>query len=351
MVIFVSRTSSVRRRLLAVAGVVTVAAGVLTTGAPASAKPATPEQVYVGIKVLETTSTDEKIELWFGATRTFGPSGEDTSVTVSVATKNGDESHVYNFPVPNSALIIRANGKDKLTIPRKDEAPYGDTALTFTAEGKATKDRCSDDAYVEDQKVKVDGDLFFDPWPPPSHAWGDIGHKHGETTFKPAGYLESAFGQPYLDCIGSTPPDPCVNALDWNVSNPDHTINLNGGEDNLKGFIDATRMVELKKPKGATRTDQLDLKAPVPTLKQDNDGNATLTIHTAGKDESGVAKLTSTAPASPVTESCGTGKSETLLVWPNSNFREVKTTNIRGQLFGPITVPDGSIGTISSTTK
>lgn len=343
-----SGSSSVRRRVFALVGVAAVAVGVALGGGGAAAaprSPAPPDAVAFSDIVAGFTSNHQHLGLFIGASRNDGP-GAGTTYTVSWTGSHGAESHDWGFPIPASALKVSSTGNGSLNVPPAKLAPYGKTKLVFRPIGKPKKRQCSPAAYVRTQKVTVSGEFYFDT---KTNSWGHYGSKTKRMTLHGTATIAWAYGQLFTECIGSTTTEPCAKTLSWGSSNHNSSMTLGGGTVGKRGYISGSRSVKLKKPKKASRDDVVDTTAPVSKLKKGGGGSAKLSVRTTGGVASGAATVSSTMAGAGFPHPCGKNKTETESFWQASLKNAKKPLRLNEQIFGPITLPSGSIASIATS--
>jgi hypothetical protein len=295
-----------------------------------------------------TTSTHHKLSFSMFATQSqaFGP--KTTSVSVSLGSKAGGESHSWSFTVPNNALSFSA-GRGTLSIPAKSLAPYGVMKLSLSGLGKVKKTTCSKGEYFDNQKLHLTGVLYFDTRSTGKHKWGHFGNKHKKVSFKTAGSVTTIFGLREAGCPIITPPNPpCVNSVSW--SSNDQMLSITGGTSGKKGYLYGTRYVTLSKPKGAYRYDSVSVPAPAPKLKVAKNGSATLSVGSSSPS-TGSAKLTSKNAGAGDKESCGKKGTETTTSWSGTYTNGHPGLELHEQIFGAITLSNSDNGNFSSTTS
>jgi hypothetical protein len=245
-----------------------------------------------------------------------------------------------------NAFVLSANGKGKLVVPPASIKPYGVVKLSISPAGKVKKQRCNASAHVTTQKLKVTGTMFFDSHSRGHHSWGQLGSKHKKMTFSGEGF--EGYGQMFTTCVATT--SPCASSLTWSASNLSGSEQFVGGASGkTHGFIFASSVTDLSKPRNSTRSDSVSVRTPAPKLKRGKGNSATLTVPTAGGTATGGGKLASSQPGTSGQVPCGKSKSQTQLSWTASWKNRKPALLLRAAVFGSFKLNNGSQAVIDLT--
>jgi hypothetical protein len=322
---------------------VTALPGVATAG-PGVAKPAaaTPSEIDFVPAVQSLRSTSHAT---LRTQLSASSEGLARSVSVTLTRKGTPEVHSWLFSPNSGALTFSpSTGKGSLKVGTQLK-PFGKISLALTAIGKKHVVTCGTLKTIA-QPVRVRGLFAFNTHSTGKHRWGTVGGS--VRTFTGSNIVSYELGTPSTTCGGSFA-FPCTALIGWDAASHGsglNSVSMGGTISMFKGKtrreVFAGRTVSLKMPKGASRTDSMEVSVKHMTFSVSK-GKASLRIG-AGGVLTGSASLISPSAGVSETSPCGKpAKTQHDTSWrvPYKNGKSPLTA--REQIEGPIRLPNISL--------
>jgi hypothetical protein len=264
-----------------------------------------------------------------------------THVEVTAETRNRSEQHTWTFRVPRSAVSISTKGTGRIHLTSTRSAGYAVVRLTASPHGGSTHTTCQGHTATRTRHLSLSGTLLLNTRSSGKHAWGKVGSAHRRLHFST--HSKVTWVKPAsFDCSNIAPTFPCRSMLLWMASGDSSAedFQLMAGENHAGGSLVAgLRSVPLAKPAGATRSDTNSASDSSRVTLTDNGGSVTM----AAAFGQGTATMTSDVPESTVVQKCTTGtKKISVEFWPGTYTNGTPPLSVPEQVFGALSVPDGS---------
>lgn len=311
-----------------------------TTGHPGAAHPAVRAAKHLdGLSLAvapqdRTSSTHKRLYVLVNASR---ETHNHTETSVSLSRSGTPETHEWTFQITKASFSFNiGTGKGSLST-GKQLKPFGKLALSFNTTGKKHTQTCG--TYVSvSQAVTVHGALSFNSKTKGKKGWGKVGgsDKHTLSGKSHVYYQTGAFA-----CCGGGFTNPCSAGVEWNASTQVGTkeTQMFGSLNGSHGFLEVSRNASLKKPKGAIRTDAMNVPDNNVSFAS-HGGNATLSIG-ATKHVTGSAKLASTSAGTSYPSTCGKHhKTMTTTTWQAPYMNGSSPLKVHEQIEGALALPD-----------
>lgn len=340
-------TRILRRRAVASGAVVAliVGAGVATLPAAAVARPAAVK--LDGLSFLPavqslTSNTHKTLRVQLGSTVTKQSGTTSTSLNVTVTRHGTPEMHAWYFNLKNGSLSYSpARGKGSLHVGSQVE-PYSKITLSLTATGKKHVSTCQTYKTIT-QPVKVRGAFSFDTRSKGKGRWGKVGGS-AKRTF--AGRSEVVYETGLFHACTGNFVFPCSSEISWSAvhsGTADNEVALSGGITKVHGKnhgrLFATRNVSLSKPKGALRSDSVNITDNRMTFIVSS-SKASIRLGASGP-VSGSATLISPAAGQAFSIPCGkAGKMEIDTSWHAPYKNGKSPLAVHEQIEGSIRLPN-----------
>jgi hypothetical protein len=294
-----------------------------------------------------TTSTGKHLRLTVGGA-SFGtpstpPVHAPASIDVTLATKNGAESHQWVFQLAEGSFKDKiAKSKGDLNTGPSQIAPFGHVDAAFSPAAKGSTLVCGH-TTVKSRPLNVVTSVFFDTQ---TAGWGKVGTKTHPFVTTVASRLRTQYG-------GAQCPKPkptrCLSEVTWGAADPATFVDIEGRGIHHTGSIDASQFVSLTTPSEASRTDNVTVSAPRPVLIVAS-GKPTLKVKSHGGLVTGSATLSSSVSADVAKIPCRHKGTEKQRGWTDVAFANGPSPlTIHEQIEGPLSMADNS--TAGSITK
>jgi hypothetical protein len=297
------------------------------------------------------SSTHHKLRVQVSATKDLESTGND-AVTVTLSTPHNSESHAWAFPFSAARMKVGVKGNGSISLPTSAMSPYGRLSLSFKATGAARTAKCHGVPALKTRHVVISGRLLFETHSTGKYRWGQVGSSHRAIHFGTTSTVVWTYDTSGTGCGGQQfPPDPCVYGLVWLVLHGSVEFSEISRKSAAAGEVGAERTVDLKRPKGAQRTDNTFGRTRPLLLTVADTGLTTLAVHADGGNATGSATLTSPEPAQVMTSGCGADSVQTRTTWPADYDHGSPRLRLSEQVFGALTMPDTSHAIILKLTK
>ena len=264
-----------------------------------------------------------------------------TRIEVTAETRDQAEQHTWSFQVPKSAVAISTKGIGRIHLTSKRSAGYATVWLTASPHGGFTHTTCQGNTATRTRHLSLSGTLRLNTRSSGKHAWGQVGSAHRRFRFST--HSKVTWVKPSsFTCSDNATTFPCRSTLLWMASGDSAAVNfqLMAGENHRGGSLVAgLRSVPLDKPTGAIRSDTNTMSDTSRVTFADNGGSVTM----VATFRQGTATMTSDVPQSTVVQKCRTGTRKISVgFWPGSFTNGTPPLSVPEQIFGPLSVPDGS---------
>jgi hypothetical protein len=330
---------------LAVALTALVATGATTTahaaGTPIAGALAPPvsKSAHTTVTISSSTpkvvsSTGRRLRIQLLVFRT----SDGTQIELTAETRNRAEQHQWSFKVPKRAVSVSAKGVSRIHLTSHRSGGYAVVSVKAGPHGRFNHSTCHGKTATRSRHVSLSGTFFLRTRSTGSRAWGSVGRAHRKLHFSANGtvlWTKPAAG----NCSDSTTTFPCRSTLLWFTSGGVDEFELMAGENKGTGsLVSGSRSVPLSKPAGATRSDSNTLPDGSQNTFTDNGGSVTM----QAAFRAGTATMTSSVPVDRVVQRCASGKKISIDFWPGTFTDGPVPIRVPEQIFGPLSVPDGS---------
>jgi hypothetical protein len=297
------------------------------------------------------SSTHHKLRVQVSATKDLESPADDT-VTVTLSRPHDTESHSWAFPFSAARMTVGVKGNGSIKLPSSAIEPYGRLSLSFKASGAARTSKCNGVPALKTRHVAISGRLLLETHSTGKQAWGHVGSAHRAIHFGTTSTIVWTYDTSGTGCAGEQfPPNPCLFGLLWIAQHGSVQFSGISRQSATTGEVGAERIVDLKRPKGAQRTDNTFGRARRMSLVHANTGLATVSVHADGGNATGLATLTSPGPEQVTTGSCGTDTAQTRSTLQADYDHDSPPLRLAEQVFGVLTMPDTSEAIILTLTK
>jgi len=291
--------------------------------------------LYLTSTALEVvSSTGHRLRLQVSASRF----GSDSRISVVAETRSRAEQHRWDFPVPRRAISLSDRGRGRIHLSSKRGGGHATLWLKVVPHGDSTYSKCHGKIATRTRRVTLTGTVLLHTGSHGKHAWGAVGS--ARRTWHFARHTKLTWTRSAADnCSGDLTTLPCRTTLLWLASGDPEDFRLMAGENKGSGsLIEGEHSVALARPKGATRTDSSTRADASQASLTDNGSSVTMQAAFGA----GTATMTSDTPQQTVVQRCAGGKKISVAFWPGTYANGPTPIQVPEQIFGALTMPDGS---------
>jgi hypothetical protein len=346
------------RKMLAGSAVATLIVGVGVVGLPAVvavAAPAPPKldgiSFLPAVQSLEST-THKLLSVGLGASKSTQSDSTFSGANVSVSRKGVPESHNWNFTLTAGSIAYNPATGRGFVHSATQLKPFGKIALTLRAIGKSHTTTCGTYKTIT-QRVSARGVFIFDTHSTGKGRWGKVGHNAARTF---TGRSEVIYETGEFQSCGPPFIYPCSADVGWSAFTSGAGINEVSFDGSISTvgkktvrMLFVVRTAGLKAPKGASRTDQMDIRDSRMTFAVASK-KATIRLGATGPITGSATLISPTAGTKSTPFSCGKTpkrtQNETSWQAPYKNGKSPLT--VHEQIEGPFRLPNISLASHES---